>query len=167
MPKANAVLIGMPGSGKSTLGVLLAKELGYDFIDADLEIQKQEGCLLQEIVNTKGTDEFRRIESRVCQGLSGEQLVIATGGSVVYSPEAMDALKQLGDLIWLNVSYPELEGRIKNFATRGLAKKPGQTLEDLFNERMPLYQKYAESKIDCDGKSPEVIVKEIAKQLTT
>lgn len=157
----NLILIGMPGSGKSTIGVLLAKEAGYAFMDTDLLIQEREHCLLQDIVDAHGHLELRRIESEVCRSLDVSHQVIATGGSVVYCPLAMAHLATIGDLIWLKVPYPEIARRIDNFASRGLAKADGQTLEDLFNERQPLYRQYGQSVIPCEGLSADQIARSI------
>lgn len=149
--KNNIVLIGMPGSGKSTVGVLLAKITGYNFIDSDLLIQAREGKKLYKIINEKGAEEFNRIENEVNASIEAENTVIATGGSVVYGKEAMEHLKEIGTVVYLNVSLPELEKRIDNLATRGISFKEGQTLADLFNERTVLYEKYCDIKVDCTG----------------
>ncbi len=140
----NIVLIGMPGVGKSTIGVILAKELGYQFLDADLEIQKQEGKLLKDIIAEKGTDGFIEVENRVNAGLQVENTVIATGGSVVYGEEAMKHLKEIATVIYLQVSLPILEKRLSDIHSRGVVLREGQTLADLFEERKPLYEKYAD-----------------------
>lgn len=165
MNAKNIVLIGMPGAGKSTIGVLLAKEAGFDFLDTDIEIQNREECLLQDIVDQHGHLALRDIEASVCANLEARHQVIATGGSVVYSPDAMAHLRTLGPIIWLKVGYPEIEERIHNFEQRGLAKKEGQTLQSLFDERQPLYEEYAEIIISCYNKSTEEIVEAIKQRL--
>jgi shikimate kinase len=141
---SNIVLIGMPGSGKSTVGVLLAKMLGMNFIDADLLIQQREGMKLYEILAQKGNDYFARVEEEVNASIEAENTVIATGGSVIYGEKAMEHLKSIGKVVYLKVPLRELERRIKNFATRGIQMAPGQTLGDLYAERVPLYEKYAD-----------------------
>jgi shikimate kinase len=154
----NIVLIGMPASGKSTVGVLLAKALGRDFIDTDLLIQAREGALLQDIIMDKGIDEFIRIEEEVITGLDCINTVIATGGSVVYSYEAMDHLGQKGIIVYLQVDYEEIKRRLINITSRGIVFEEGQDLIDLYNKRLPLYQKYADLTIDCGGKDIETLV---------
>lgn len=140
----NIVLIGMPGSGKSTVGVLLAKMLGMNFLDADLLIQQREGMKLYEILEKKGNAYFAKVEDEVNAAISVENTVIATGGSVVYGKAAMAHLKDIGTVVYLKVPLRELERRIKNFATRGISMKEGQTLGDLYAERVPLYEQYAD-----------------------
>lgn len=143
------ILIGMPGSGKSTVGVQLAKHLGLEFIDTDLVIQTNQGRLLQDIVDNDGHEVLREIEARELQQLKIHKALVATGGSAVYSDSGMQNLKAQGIVIYLDVSFAEIEKRIttsKN--SRGIAKAKGQTLEDLYNERIPLYRKYADIAID-------------------
>lgn len=154
----NIVLIGMPASGKSTIGVLLAKALGRDFIDTDLLIQAREGALLQDIIMDKGIDEFIRIEEEVITGLDCTNTVIATGGSVVYSHEAMEYLGQKGIIVYLEVDYEEINRRLTNITSRGIVFEEGQNLIDLYKERLPLYQKYADLTIDCRDKDVETLV---------
>lgn len=157
----NIVLIGMPGAGKSTVGVLLAKALKMPFIDTDLLLQQQENCYLQELIDARGISEFIKIEENVVLGLGVENHIIATGGSVVYSEAAVKHLKASGILVFLNTKMYQLERRLKNAHTRGIAMKNGQTLLTLFSERMPLYKKYADLEIDCSKKHIETIVSEI------
>ncbi len=166
MNTKNIVLIGMPGSGKSTAGVLLAKAMKMPFIDTDLLIQKQENCYLQELINAHGINEFIKIEEKVILGLDAENTVIATGGSAVYSESAVRHLKSNGILIFLNSKLYQLERRLKNMKTRGIVMKSDQTLSNLFNERLPLYRKYADIEIDCSKKHIETIVSEIKNRLT-
>ena len=136
----NIVLIGMPGVGKSTAGVVLAKVLGYEFIDADLIIQQQEGKLLREIIAEVGTDGFIEVENRVNSQIEVEKSVIATGGSVVYGKEAMQHLREIGTVVYLKVSYDILEKRLHDIKGRGVVLKDGQDLRGLYEERVPLYK---------------------------
>ncbi len=160
--RSNLVLIGMPGAGKSTIGVLLARHLGYAFLDTDLLIQSKQGNRpLQEIVDELGQDRFRAYEEQTCSELDCHHTVIATGGSVVYFPKAMEHFATLGTLYWLDVPYPDIERRVAAFPDRGLAIRPGQTLADLHAERTPLYEKFAQVRIDCTNKQPAEIVHEI------
>ena len=147
----NIVLIGMPGSGKSTVGVLLAKALGYGFLDVDLVIQRQEGALLQDILDARGVDAFLDAEEKaVCSGRCQEH-VIAPGGSAGCREKAALHLKSLGPVVYLKVPLEELQQRIQNLSTRGVAMEPGQTLADVMAYRAPLYDKYADLVIDCGG----------------
>jgi shikimate kinase len=153
--KSNIVLIGMPGSGKSTLGVILAKLTTRCFVDTDVLIQSAEGRPLQEIVDSDGYLELRRIEERVILGLDFRDHVIATGGSAVYSVPAMERLSAGGTIVFLDVDLPSLRRRVRDMATRGLAKRPDQSFEDLYIERCNLYRKYAECTIPCSRLSHE------------
>lgn len=148
MKKDNIILIGMPGVGKSTIGVILAKVLGYQFVDADLVIQKEEGKLLHEIIAEVGSEGFIEVENRVNRNLMVEHSVIATGGSVVYGKEAMEHLKEIGTVIYLKLPYEELQSRLHDIKGRGVVLKDGQTLRDLYDERIPLYEKYADLVVD-------------------
>ena len=141
----------MPGVGKSTLGVVLAKVLGYQFIDADLLIQKQEGKKLHEIIRERGIDGFMKVEDQVNASIIADQTVIATGGSVVYCQEAMKHLGEIGKIVYLKVSLRVLEKRLGNLKRRGVILKKGQTLKDLYEERVPLYEKYADVIVDENG----------------
>ena len=154
----NIILIGMPGSGKSTIGVLLAKMMGYGFVDTDLLIQHFEGKKLYEILRDKGNDYFSETENKILSGIQARHTVIATGGSAVFGKEAMEHLSSIGRVVYLKVSLRELKRRIKNFSTRGIMMKKGQTLDDIFTERSPLYEKYADVTIDCDNKTIREIV---------
>ncbi len=165
MIKDNVILIGMSGAGKSTLGVLLAKSLGKDFADTDLYIQQKEKRLLQEIIDAEGIEYFMQVEEDVVSNLTFDNTVIATGGSVVYSEKIMDALKANAVAVYLYVSYDTLAARVKNVSTRGIVMRQGSTYEDVYNERLPLYEKYADITVDCSSMDIESCVEQIAKQL--
>lgn len=158
----NVILIGMPGAGKSTVGVVLAKRLGYRFIDSDLVIQEKKGMLLHQIIEEKGVDGFLKVENDINASIRVEQSVIATGGSVIYGAEAMQHLKSIGKVVYLKLSYEEIENRLGDLNERGVALKEGQTLLDLYNERTPYYEKYADVVIDCEHKMIKDIVAKIA-----
>ena len=157
----NIVLIGMPGVGKSTAGVVLAKVLGYEFIDADLIIQQQEGKLLREIIAEVGTDGFIEVENRVNSQIEVEKSVIATGGSVVYGKEAMQHLREIGTVVYLKVSYDILEKRLHDIKGRGVVLKDGQDLRGLYEERVPLYEKYADITVCEDNLNVEQTIEKI------
>lgn len=157
----NLVLIGMPGAGKSTIGVLVAKALNMSFIDTDLLIQKKENKLLQEIIEEKGIKEFLDIEAEVILGLDAANTVVATGGSVILRDKAMEHLKEKGLIIYLNLSYKEIEKRLYNIKTRGIAMDNNKSLLQVYKERISLYEKYADKVILCSGKGIEDIVMEI------
>lgn len=157
----NMVLIGMPGAGKSTIGVVLAKTLGFTFIDSDLVIQKRENRLLQEIIDDIGMERFLDVEKEAVLSIDVSKSIIATGGSVIFRNETMEHLKELGDIIYLKVSYEEIERRVNNITTRGIAMAKGHTLKDVYDQRVELYEKYANIVIDCDDKNLEEIVKDI------
>lgn len=161
----NIVLIGMPGVGKSTAGVVLAKVLGYEFIDADLIIQQQEGKLLREIIAEVGTDGFIEVENRVNSQIEVEKSVIATGGSVVYGKEAMQHLREIGTVVYLKVSYDILEKRLHDIKGRGVVLKDGQDLCGLYEERVPLYEKYADITVCEDNLNVEQTIEKITEQL--
>jgi shikimate kinase len=157
----NIVLIGMPGSGKSTVGVILAKLTSRYFVDTDVLIQTTQGRTLQDIVDTQGYMALRGIEERTLLKLHCFSHVIATGGSAVYSHAAMTHLKSNGIAVFLNVPLPVLEARIHDYATRGLAKRPDQSLDDLFKERLSLYAKYADVTIECKHLTQEAVCEKI------
>lgn len=160
--KKNIVLIGMPASGKSTVGVILAKVLGMDFIDADLVIQKKTGKLLSEIIADKGVDGFIQTENEINSQIEAENAVIATGGSAVYGKEEMEHLGKDGIIFYLKVAFEELSERLGNIKERGVVVREGQTLKNLYDERVVLYEKYADATIDEQGKNVEQIVIDVA-----
>ena len=149
--KNNIVLIGMPGVGKSTIGVILAKILAYHFLDSDLVIQEREGKRLHQIISEVGTEGFLKIENDVNASLQVEKTVIATGGSAIYGAEAMEHLKEIGEVVYLKADYQTICKRLGNLEKRGVALKPGQTLKDLYDERTVLYEKYADVTVDEKG----------------
>ena len=161
----NVILIGMPGSGKSTVGVVLAKQTARDFTDTDVIIQTLQERSLQDIVDRDGYMVLRRIEEEVLLELSVRNHVIATGGSAVYSDAAMRHLKSDGIVVFLDTDLPTLESRVDDYGTRGLAKSPDQTFAELYKERLPLYTKYADVVVKCENLSHEGVSARIAEQL--
>ena len=161
----NVVLIGMPGCGKSTVGVVLAKNMGFQFMDSDICIQEQENSLLHEIIEREGMDGFLAIENRVNATLDVEEYVIATGGSAIYGAEAMEHLSEIGIIVYLKLPYEEIKERLGDLIERGVTFREGQTLLDLYEERIPLYEKYADIIMDCNGKAIREIVHEIADKV--
>ena len=157
----NITMIGMPASGKSTVGVLLAKRIGYQFIDSDILIQNQEKRLLKEIMAQDGLEGFLAIEEQVNRGMQADRAVIAPGGSVIYGKTAMEHLKEIGTVVYLKISYEDLEKRLGNLVDRGVALKDGMTLRDLYDERTELYEKYADVTIDETGKTSGKVVDEL------
>lgn len=157
----NIVLIGMSGAGKSTLGALLAQALRMDFVDTDDIIQQQEDRLLQDILDQDGIEAFMNVEEKIVSELHVNHSVIATGGSVVYSEQAMNALKQSGKIVYLHVSYEEIHKRLTNIATRGIVMKQGYSLKDVYEERILLYKKYSDTTLDCSNKEIEHCVNEL------
>jgi shikimate kinase len=162
---SNIILIGMPGAGKSTVGVLLASKISRDFLDTDQLIQETEGRPLQDIVNTEGQAALRIIEEEVLLNLACHKHVIATGGSAVYSEQGMNHLASNGRIVFLDADRATLESRIDNFSTRGLVKQPGQTFAQLFDERLPLYRKYADITINSTGQTKETVCARIIAEL--
>lgn len=154
----NLILIGMPGSGKSTVGVLCAKALGMPFMDTDLVIQARCGTLLQDLVNQLGTEGFLYKEEECILGITCQNTVIATGGSVALEPRAMAHLKQIGTVVYLALPYKEIKRRISNIATRGIAMSPGENLRTLYDYRVPHYQQHADITIDADKQTLEQTV---------
>lgn len=161
----NIILIGMPGAGKSTLGVVLAKVLGYQFLDSDLLIQRREKRKLHEIIAQEGYLGFQKIENDVNNSIDAENTVIATGGSVIYCEDAMRHLKSVGTVIYLKLSLQSLSKRLGNLKGRGVLLKEGQSLKDLYEERSPLYEKYADIIVDEEGKDLEESLQEVLETL--
>ena len=149
--KDNIVLIGMPGCGKSTLGVVLAKSTNRNFVDVDLLIQQKAGKKLHKIIEDEGLKYFSDLENSVGASVEAENSVIATGGSIIFGEDAMAHLKKIGTVVYLRLPLEVIKKRIRNFATRGIAMKPGETLDDVFAQRSPLYEKYADMTIDCEN----------------
>jgi shikimate kinase len=158
----NIVLIGMPGVGKSTVGVLLAKRVGYSFLDTDIYIQTQEGKSLQALIQQHGTSGFCDIEARYMTSISVKAHVLATGGSVIYRPQAMKHFKTTGVVIHLDIELARLKKRLDDLSARGVVIAPGLTLGALYAERQPLYAKYADATIKTDGLSPDQVVRELS-----
>lgn len=161
MGKSNLVLIGMPGVGKSTIGVVLAKHLGLNFIDTDLLLQSRAGCRLQQIISERGLNTFLELEEKVILDLKEQRSVIATGGSVIYSPFAMDALRENGHLIYMKISLPQLQQRIDDMGKRGVVIEQNQSFADLYNSRTRLYEQYAELTVDCDNQTANQVVQRV------
>lgn len=165
MTKENIVLIGMPGVGKSTVGVVLAKHLGFAFVDSDLLIQAREGKLLHEIIDACGLSGFQEVENEVNASIDVKRSVIATGGSAVYGEAAMKHLREIGTVVYLSLPCGELAERLGDLNERGVAIREGQTLEELFAERAPLYERYADVTVDCRGRTIRELVKEIREAI--
>ena len=159
MGRTNLILIGMPASGKSTVGVILAKVIGYDFIDTDILIQRKTGKRLAQIIADDGVEGFLEIENRVNASVEADHCIIATGGSAVYGEEAMRHFKEIGHIMYLKVSYAAIEKRLGNMKKRGVALREGQTLRDLYEERTALYEKYADTVIEEQGDAEDVVVR--------
>ena len=162
----NVVLIGMPGSGKSTVGVVLAKKLGYRFLDSDLVIQETCGKLLYQLIDEKGEAGFLMLENEINASIIADHTVIATGGSAVYGKDAMSHFFKMGQIVYLKLPYEELKERLGDLHERGVVLKEGYTLLELYEERVPLYERYAGVVIECSGKSIRQVVEEIAAQIT-
>lgn len=161
----NVILIGMPAVGKNTVGVVVAKRLGYKFVDTDILIQEEEGRLLREIIEEKGIHGFLEIEDRVNAGVDVENTVISPGGSVVYCKNAMEHYKKIGTVVYLQVSFETINKRLKNAKGRGVVLKEGQTLKDLYDERVRLFEKYADVTVSEDGLNLEETIEEVLKTL--
>lgn len=165
MKKGNVILIGMPTCGKTTIGTELAREIGYGYIDSDSVITAREGKLLSEIIEEKGVEAFLDVEAKVNAELCADRCVIATGGSVVYRSYAMEKLKKMGTVVYLRLSYEAIKKRLQDTKSRGVAMKEGFTLRDLYAERTPLYETYADITVDLDGKNIQQSVKAVAEAL--
>ena len=163
MKKGNIILIGMPGSGKTTIGTELSEKIGYGYIDSDSVIVAREGMRLPQIIEAKGREGFLDIEAKVNSELCADRCVIATGGSVIYRASAMEKLKTLGTIVYLKLSFETIERRLGDLKARGVALKDGFTLKDLYEERTPLYEKYADIAVELDGKTVIESVEAIAK----
>lgn len=161
MNKDNIILIGMPGAGKSTVGVVLAKKLGYAFVDSDLVIQSREGKLLHEIIEEQGVEGFWAVEEDANAAIDAHRTVIATGGSVVYGCRAMEHLKQIGVVLYLKLSCDAIAHRLGDLNERGVTLREGQGLDELYAERVPMYEKYADVTIDCEDLSIREIVERV------
>lgn len=157
----NIILIGMPGCGKSTVGVVLAKHLGFGFIDSDLLIQEREKRRLCEIIEQEGLARFNRIEEEVNATIRADHSVIATGGSVIYGPRAMEHFQKIGTIVYLKLTYEEIRERLGDLAERGVSVRPGQSLWELYEERVPLYETYAQVTVDGTGLSLREVVMKI------
>lgn len=167
MKDKNIVLIGMPGAGKSSIGVILAKVLGFRFIDADILIQERECRLLKDIIKEDGLDGFIQIENEVNASIQTIHTVIATGGSVIYGKEAMEHLSSIGTIVYLKLSYQTIANRLGNISQRGVVLKAGQDLYSLYEERCPLYDKYADLIIDCENMDMEATLETIVEKVRT
>lgn len=163
--KDNLILIGMPASGKSTVGVILAKVIGYDFIDSDLLIQRREGMRLADIIEKKGIDGFLAVENEVNASIEASRSVIATGGSAVYGEEAMRHFREIGAVIYLQVDYEIIQSRLRNIRRRGVVLREGQTLQELYEERCALYEKYADMIVREGNGEIEAVTARIIRTL--
>ena len=163
--KSNITLIGMPGVGKSTIGVILAKIIGYEFIDSDILIQKQEGKLLKDIIAEAGSTGFLEIENQLHAQLDVTNSIISPGGSICYCPEGMEHLREISTVVYLKLDYPKLKRRLGNLTARGVVLKNGQSLRDLYKERTPLYEKYAHIVINETGLSVEKTIQAVMEAL--
>lgn len=163
----NIVLIGMPSSGKSTVGIILAKYLCMNFIDTDLIIQKNTGKALQKIIDEDGLERFLEIENKVMINLNCKNTIIATGGSSIFSASGINHLKANSIVVYLEISYPILVKRINNIQTRGIVMRADQNLKDLYDERSPLYEKYSDMKINCDLLTTQECVEKLIEYFTS
>lgn len=161
--KNNIILIGMPGAGKSTVGVVLAKRRGCRFLDSDLLIQEKYDALLYELIAKYGTEGFLRIEEEVNASICAKRTVIATGGSVIYGAAAMEHLREIGTIVYLKLSCETIRERLGDLSERGVTLRKGQTLADLYAERIPLYEKYADITLNCENRSIREIVSELCQ----
>lgn len=162
LENSNIVLIGMPGVGKSTVGVVLAKKLGFSFVDSDLVIQDTYGKLLHELIEQYGIEGFWKIENDINAAIHRHKAVIATGGSAVYGKEAMEHFRSIGTVVYLELPYEEIADRLGDLNARGVTIMQGQTLKELYEERRPLYQKYAHITVNCSNKVIRQVVEAVA-----
>ena len=165
LKKQNLILIGMPGAGKSTIGVLLAKRLGVSFLDSDILMQTGEGSYLQETIAAHGIDGFRSIEEGYLLSVPPDCGVVATGGSAVYSEKAMAHLRSLGPAVYLKIGLAALMDRLGNLDERGVLRMPGQTIDMLYDERCPLYERFADITVSTAGMTPDQVVVQVLRQL--
>ncbi len=163
--KTNIVLIGMPSCGKSTIGVVLAKALGYRFVDSDLVIQERTGKLLSEIIEEEGIEVFNQIENDINASLDYQKAIIATGGSVIYGEEAMEHLRSIGTVVYIELPFSVLQERIGDLNARGVSIKEGQSFKELYEERKPLYEKYADVIVSTEGLSIREVVHLLKEKL--
>ena len=161
----NIILVGMPGSGKSTLGILLAKKIHYGYIDSDSVIVAREGKLLHELIAELGNDGFLELEAQVNSSITAKRCVIATGGSAIYRGDVIDKMKQNGIVVYLKIPYEEVERRLGDWKKRGVVLKEGFTLKDLYNERSPLYEQHADYIVELDENSVEDSAEKIRKAI--
>lgn len=164
--KKNVILIGMPGAGKSTVGVVLAKRLGYAFMDSDLLIQSQTGRLLHELIDAKGVEGFWELEEEINASIVTESSVIATGGSVIYGSRAMEHFHEIGTVVYLKLSLAAIAERLGDLNERGVTLREGQTLEELYQERIPLYEKCADLTVDCEKLQIREVVEALCSALS-
>ncbi|MBE5970386.1 MAG: shikimate kinase [Lachnospiraceae bacterium] len=165
MNKDNIILIGMPGVGKSTVGVILAKVLGYKFVDADIVIQETEGKLLKDIIASEGVDGFIAVEDRINSSIDCYKSIIATGGSAVYGKNAMAHFKEIGTIVYLKLDYDKIKRRLGNIKNRGVVMPEGYTLKKLYDERVKLYEHYADITVDCNGLNVEESINKLCEVL--
>ena len=165
MKKGNVILIGMTGCGKTTIGTELSEKIGYGYVDSDSVIVAREGKRLPQIIEELGREAFLDIEAKVNSELCADRCVIATGGSVIYRDYAMQKLKTMGTVVYLKLSYETIKARLGDLKARGVALKEGFTLKDLYEERTPLYEKYADVAVELDGKTIVECVDAVAKAI--